>query len=297
MREKPKHLLIMTSPDNDEHIIETIGKTRICVRNGEIIDIGKPAIETCPLAERFAIPVHRITPEAVSENFSNRISSYGMCTPERQVRGSGEFVGFGASELISAGLNLGILDCAVIACDGAGTVIVKDPELVQGIGGRMSGLVKTSPIPLVIEHIEREGGIVLDPGSAKIDQEAGVVSAHSLGYRNVAVTTANAGEAARIRSLYPGVLIIAVHTTGISREEAEEYSKNADLITACASYWVREIAGRRALLQAGNAVPVFAMTKKGKNLVLDKLKATDEPVYVKTTRLPVKGDVQPHPLI
>ncbi len=88
---------------------------------------------------------HLITPGAVEEIFSNRTAVYGMCTNAREVLGSGEFVGFGVSELISAGLKPGIIDCAVIASDGAGTIIVRSPDLVQGIGGRMSGLVKTQP--------------------------------------------------------------------------------------------------------------------------------------------------------
>ena len=141
----------------DEHIIEAIGKSRILIRDGKIVEVGNALISTCPLAERFARPVHLITPEAVEENFSNRISVYGMCTNEREVLGSGEFVGFGASELMSAGLKLGIIDCAVIASEGAGTVIVGNPELVQGIGGRMSGLVKTSPLSGIIKKIEDAG--------------------------------------------------------------------------------------------------------------------------------------------
>lgn len=282
---------------HDEHIIEAIGKSRIVIRNGEIIEIADALITTCPLAERFAKPVHLITPEAVRESFSNRISAFGMCTNAREVLGSGEFVGFGASELISAGLKIGIIDCAVIASDGAGTVIVRSPGLVQGIGGRMSGLVKTSPLPGVINKIEEAGGIVLDPENARIDQLAGVVLAFAEGYRHIAVTVATAADAAQIRNICPGALIIAVHTTGITREEAEGFAAAADLITACASKWVREIAGKKALIQAGTAIPVFAMTKRGKDLILDKLKATDEQVVLKGARLPFAGDIQPSPLI
>jgi len=283
--------------NQDEHIIEAIGKSRIVIRNGEIIEVGNAIITKCPLAERFAKPVHQITPDAVRENFSNRISVFGMCTNAREVLGSGEFVGFGASEMMSAGLKLGILDCAVIASDGAGTVIVRSPELVQGIGGRMSGLVKTSPLPDVIKKIEDAGGLVLDPETARIDQPAGTILAFAEGYRHIAVTVATAADAAQIRAICPDALIIAVHTTGISREEAEGFAASADLITSCASKWVREIAGKKALLQAGTAIPVFAMTKRGKDLILDKLKATDEQVFLKGARLPFAGDVQPSPLI
>ena len=37
-----------------------------------------------------------------------------------------------------------------MVCDGCGTVTVEDPELVQGIGGRISGIISTSPINEVI---------------------------------------------------------------------------------------------------------------------------------------------------
>jgi putative methanogenesis marker protein 8 len=286
----------MDSP-GDEHIIEAIGKCRIVVRNGEVVEVGPPLITRCPLAERFAKPVKEITPGAVKENWENRISQFGMCTEHRQVLGKGEFVGFGASELISAGLKFGIIDSAVIASDGAGTVIVASPDLVQGIGGRMSGLVRTTPIPAVIAKIKEHGGIVLDPTSARMDQVAGTVLAYTEGFKNVAVTIALPSDATKIRNLCPDALIIAVHTTGLSREEVEELSASADLITACASRWVREIAGSRALLQAGTAIPVFAMTKRGKSLVLDKLKESDEQVFVKGAKLPFAGDVQPTPLV
>ena len=286
----------MDSP-GDVHIIEAIGKCRVVVRNGKVVEVGPPLIARCPLAERFAKPVKEITPGAVKENWENRIAQFGMCTERRQVLGKGEFVGFGASELISAGLKFGILDCAVIASDGAGTVIVKSPELVQGIGGRMSGLVSTTPIPAVIERIEGHGGLVLDPVSARMDQVAGTVLAYAEGFSKVAVTIALPSDATKIRNLCPDALIIAVHTTGVTREEAEELSASADLITACASRWVREIAGSRALLQAGTAIPVFAMTKRGKSLIFDKLKESDEQVFVKGAKLPFAGDIQPTPLV
>ncbi|HVP93639.1 MAG TPA: methanogenesis marker 8 protein [Methanoregulaceae archaeon] len=281
----------------DEHIIEAIGKSRIVVRNGKVVEVGPSLIMKCPLAERFAKPVHEITPGAVKENWENRIREIGMCTDQRRVSEKGEFVGFGASELISAGLRFGLIDSAVIASDGAGTVIVTSPELVQGIGGRMSGLVKTSPLPGVIAKIEEHDGIVLDPVTARIDMVAGTVLAYAEGFRNVAVTIAIPSDATQIRALCPGALIIAVHTTGLTRKEVEELSASADLITACASLWVREVAGRKALLQAGTAIPVFAMTKRGKALILDKLKETEEPVFIKGSKLPFAGDSQPTPLV
>jgi putative methanogenesis marker protein 8 len=125
------------------HVMEAIGRCRVIVRDGKVIEVGVPMVKSCPLARRFGLPVDPITPERVRENIEHRIRSFGLCTPERQVIMGGEFVGFGASELLSFALAQGILDCAVIAGDGAGTVLASTPGLVQGIGGRMSGLVRT----------------------------------------------------------------------------------------------------------------------------------------------------------
>ena len=284
-------------PENDEHIIEAIGKCRVIIRKGVVVEVGQPEISCCPLAKRFAYPVPDITPDAVKANVERRIKKFGMCTPEREVLDHREFVGFGASEIFSFGITSGHLDAVVIACDGAGTVIATDPAMIQGIGGRMSGLIATTPIPEVIKRITANGGIVIDPDHARMDPVAGVKRAYSEGYRTVAVTVASAAAAADIRNRFPDVLICTVHTTGLSREEAESLAATSDLITACASGPVREIAGAKALLQAGVSVPIFAMTKKGKNLILDKLRESPEPVLVKPTRLPSLVGEQPEPLI
>jgi putative methanogenesis marker protein 8 len=262
-----------------------------------VVEVGPPLIRECPLAKRFARPVHPITPEAVKENIENRIRSFGMCTVDRQVLSSGEYVGFGATEIISFGLSAGILDAAVIACEGAGTVIATTPELVQGIGGRMSGLVKTVPIPEVIAAIELNGGIVPFRETADLDQAGGVRVASAGGYSGIAVTVALPEDARRIREAFPSAFIIAVHTTGITNEDAAEFADTCDIITSCASRAVREVAGKLALLQAGSAIPVFAMTKKAKDLLLDKVKVTAGQFVVTGAELPFRGSREPEPLM
>ena len=52
--------------------------------------------------------------------------------------------------------------------------------------------------------------------------------------------------------------------SGITEADAEQIVGVADIVTACASKWIWQIAGARALLQAGTAVPVFALTKRGR---------------------------------
>jgi len=283
--------------DCGEHIIEAIGKCRIVIRDGEVVEVGDPVIADCPLAKRFAYPIPAITKEAVKANIEHRIKSFGMCTGRREVIDRREFVGFGASELLSFGIHAGLLDTAVLACDGAGTVIATSPELVQGIGGRMSGLVSTCPIPAVMDRIEAHGGIVLDRHTARIDQPAGVDLAVAIKFKRVAVTVADPENAEQIRSSHPDTMIVGVHVSGLSFENAQRLVAASDLVTSCASRPIREIAGRKALVQAGTAIPVFAVTQKGKQLIVEKMAQSPEPFLVKTTKLPVSGDAQPQPLV
>jgi putative methanogenesis marker protein 8 len=283
--------------DEGEHVIEAIGRCRILIRDGKVVEVGPPLIRECPLAKRFARPVHLITPEAVKENIEHRIRAFGMCTVDRQVLALGEYVGFGASELISYGLSAGIFDAAVIACEGAGTVIAPAPDLVQGIGGRMSGLVRTVPIPEVIAAIELNGGIVPFRETADLDQPDGVRVAYASGFSSIAVTVVLPGDARKIREAFSSAFIIAVHTTGITDEEASEFADTCDIVTACASRAVREVAGKRALLQAGSAIPVFAMTQRAKDLLLEKVKVTGGQFVVTGAELPFRGSREPEPLM
>ncbi|MCX6684541.1 MAG: DUF2099 family protein [Methanoregula sp.] len=285
-------------PENsDEHIIEAIGRSRIVIRDGRVVEVGEAIITDCPLAKRFAYPIPAITKDAIRANIEHRIKAFGMCTANREVLDTREFVGFGASELLSFGLKVGLVDAVVLACDGAGTVIVTKPGMVQGIGGRMSGLVRTSPHPSVMDRIEKDGGIVLDRKHAAIDQIAGVALAYAEGYRKIAVTVASPETAVAIRRIHPETLIFAVHVTGLSAADAKSLVAASDLVTACASRTIREIAGAGALLQAGISVPVFAMTQKGKMLIIEKIRQSDEQVLVKPTRLPALGGKQPDPLV
>ena len=82
----------------DEHILEAIGRCRIIVRNGKVVEVGEARIKDCPLTKKFAYAIPDISRESVKANIEYRINTWGMCTPRREVLGSKEFVGFGASE-------------------------------------------------------------------------------------------------------------------------------------------------------------------------------------------------------
>ena len=287
----------MVTTDCDEHIIEAIGRCRVVIRNGEVVEVGEPKITGCPLAKRFAVPVRDFSKDAIKANIEHRIRAFGMCTPRRDVLATGDFVGFGASEILSCAMRSHLIDAAVLASDGAGTVVVTTPAMVQGIGGRMSGLVSTTPIPEVIERIESNGGFVLDHNTAKLDQPAGARLAAKKGFRSFAVTVAGAESAEIIRREFPGAIIFVVHTSGLSEDEAGRLADVADLVTGCASKTVRSIIGPRALLQAGAAIPIFALTVRGKEFIAHRIVETTTPIFLKSSKLPVLGDDQPGPLI
>jgi putative methanogenesis marker protein 8 len=269
------------------HIIELVGKTRVVIKDGKVIEVGEPEVKWCPNFAKVR-GIKKINPEEVKKNMEFRIKDFGMFTDKRHLELE-DFVGFGASEVMMTGLSRGLLDTTVTACEGAGTVIANNPTLVQGMGGRMSGLVKTEPISDVINGIKKLGGTVLDTKTASIDPVGGVKKAAELGYKKIAVTIADSKTAKKLRLLEAelglDLIVIAVHTTGVSKEEAQGILENSDLVTGCASKHIRELA--KPIVQVAAAIPLFALTKKGKELVIEREKDIESPILITTTELPV----------
>lgn len=281
------------------HIMEMMGKARVVVKDGKVIEVGIPEVEWCPLFVKLR-GVEKMTPDEIRKNMEARISELGMFTENRRLEFETTVVAFGASEIMMSGLTSGFLETTVTACDGAGTVISGNPALVQGIGGRMSGLIETEPIDAVIRGIEERGGTVLDPATATIDPAGGVRKAAELGYKKIAVTIADAKTAKNVRKIESesglDLFVIAVHVTGISREEAQELLDNSDIVISCASKYIRELA--KPLVQVAAAIPLFALTKKGKELVIERAKDIESPILINTMPLPVIPEhKQPRELI
>jgi len=258
----------------DRHVISALGRTRVVIENGKVVEVGEPEVEFCPLFYKMR-GIEVFTAEAVRKNVEFRIKDFGMCTPARHMR-MRDFLSFGISELVGMALSRQMIDAVVLVCEGAGTAVVAEPELAQGIGGRVSGIIETSPIDEIIDAIGRDH--VLEPEKATIDQVRGADLAFSLGYRRVAVTVARAEDAAELRRLYgQKVAIFAVHTTGLSAEDSESLFHNCDVITACASRCVRETARQRALYQVGNKVPVYAASLWGEMLLRTRVEMLSSP--------------------
>ncbi|MRR29380.1 DUF2099 family protein, partial [bacterium] len=139
---------------------------------------------------------------------------------------------------------------------------------------------------------------------ASIDQLQAFEKAAAGGHKKIAVTLVgdNAGDAAalRTRGVELGVqpMILAVHTTGINDSQAQVLAYNCDLVWSCASRALREVAGKKALLQMGISIPVFAFTLAGKRLLLNRALHFAGQLVMHRAALPLAPDArQPRPLI
>ncbi len=280
------------------HTMEMLGRTKVKVKDENVVEVGEPKIKYCPLFDKVR-GIKELTPEAAAGNMKFRIEKHGMFSPRRKLE-MGIFVGFGASESMMTGILCGIIDGAVTVCDGAGTVITDNPQLIQGMGGYISGLAETDPIPEVIEGIKSINGHVLSQQDARIDQLEGAKWASSNGYAKFAVTVADANTAGKLRELEKDagvrIMIIGVHLTGISPEDAGRLLALADIVTGCASRHIREQV--KPLIQVGTAVPLFGLTRWGKELLVERAKEVELPLLINTMPLPVLPEhKQPRPLV
>jgi putative methanogenesis marker protein 8 len=280
------------------HTMEMLGKTKVKVKDENVVEVGEPKIKYCPLFDKVR-GIKEVTSAAAAGNMEFRIEKHGMFSPRRKLE-MGIFVGFGASESMMTGISREIIDGAVTVCDGAGTVITANPQLIQGMGGYISGLTETDPILEVIEGIKTRSGHVLSQQDARIDQLEGAKWAVSNGFSKFAVTVADASTAEKLRELEKEagvrIMIIGVHLTGISPEDAGRLLAAADIVTGCASKHIREQV--KPLVQVGTAVPLFGLTKWGKELLVERAKEVELPLLINTMTLPVLPErKQPRPLV
>ena len=251
-----------------EHIIEALGKSKITIKNGKVIDVTEPEVEYCPLFDHHR-GIKKLTKEVIAENIQFRIDDFGMCTPERQLRMK-DFLNFGISEIMCTLLDENVIDSVVMVLEGCGTLIVTEPELVQGIGGRVSGLVKTSPIPELIAEMGEDN--IVNPETAEINQIEGIKLAISKGFKNIAVTITLAEDTDGIRKLKEenpdvNIYVFVVHTTKRTAEEARKLFDICDVTTGCSSKHIREIGEKESIKTVGQSIPIFAHTEDGKKFL------------------------------
>jgi len=303
----------------------------VFISGGKVIHVTEPGMRFCPLVNILYGDFRR-SKESSKEGLKHlikgaiekKISEYGHFTGKRCISSERIEVPYGASEIIMYGLREAIFDCAVMACDGAGTVVTERPEIAQGIGARMNGLFFTSPVKDTIANLEEEGCVLLGR-KGEINQVKGVRGAIAKGYRRIAVTVGGlyCESLKTLRELERrngvSIAVFAVCTTGVNRKDVSKIKKYADLAWSCGSSEIREVLGKDAIIQLSEKIPVYIMTQKGvmavsayaggtalKRIVgtggqylVDsrregrKIKVGDFKAYIKRAELPVRSDREP----
>ena len=256
---------------NDRHVIEALGKAEVVIENGKITYIGEPVVDYCSI---FDNGQHNgdLTKEFIKSNIEKRIGEFGMCTPQRSIDVE-DTMSFGTSETLKTNMIKGNVDCVVGACEGVGTLLIDDADLVQGVGGRVSALISTTPIDEVMDKVGREN--ILNPETAELNPLKGLEMAIERGYKNIAITIIPT-EMVRDLRQYPKpddvkIFIFVAHTTNVSKNEAEMLFDYADVISGCSSINILETAEERKPYYAGKKVPLYAVTENGKKLLNERL--------------------------
>ena len=256
---------------NDKHVIEALGKAEVVIENGKITYIGEPVVDYCSI---FDNGQHNgdLTKEFIKSNINKRIEEFGMCTPQRSFDVE-DTMSFGTSETLKTNMINGNVDCVVGTCEGVGTLLIDDADLVQGVGGRVSALISTTPIDEVIDNVGRDN--VLNPETAELNPLKGLEMAIERGYKNIAITIIPT-EMVRDLRQYPkpenvNIFIFVAHTTNVSQKEAEMLFDYADVISGCSSINIRETAEERKPYYAGKKVPLYAVTENGRKLLNERL--------------------------
>lgn len=306
----------------DLHITRAFGMF-VAISNGKVIKVtGKP-LDYCPLASTLYgnSKAHEMAKKATEE----KIKKFGYFTSKREILRKDIAVPYGMSEMLMYALKNNTIDCAITVCDGAGTVVTDNPEIVQGIGARMNGLFYTTPIPQIMNTFSKKGALPL----GEIAQYKGLQKALEREYKKIAITingfTTSDKEVKQIITLAKKakakVFIATVCTTGISRKQAETLLKYTDIACSCASKEIRD-SGEKARLQITTPIPIFVYTHKGIELIasyvkekklITKLPSSHQFLisgcckgklihignrcsYLTKMRLPVGDKREPHPL-
>ena len=281
----------------DRHVIETLGKVKVVIENGEIVEVGSSEMKYCPMFHAMH-GVEELNEEFIRKNINFRIEDFGMCTPQRVIE-MDDAITVGVSEILKTNMEKGNIDCVVGACDGAGTLLMTNPRVVQGVGGRVSGLISTTPIPEVIQNLEEKGSVVLDPETAELNQLEGLKLALEKGYKNIAITILPSPMVEEIRN-YPvgddvNVYIFVAHTTGVKCDEVKMLFENADIVTACASKAISDYADEHKPYYYGVKVPIFCASEDGRRLLDVRLEKINKPLT--NNNYPRNKDDAPYKLL
>ncbi len=268
------------------NVIELMGRVKLTVvtegDSAKVINTeGKPDIgpHTCPIwRNKRNIP--KITTECAKLNVERLIKECGMFTENRIFKYK-PFVSYGTTEIMMTALKTGSIDAAVTVCDGAGTLITKNGELVEGIGAEMPGLVYTDPIKKTIKTIQEMGGYVLDEEGARIDQVEGVRKAlemkKELGVdenekMKIAVSIVKPSDAMELRQLEKveniDLILMGVHHIGLTPDQRKALYGKLDLMPNCGKKTIFEEITFK--YKVGKTIQMYAFTEIGMRLLRDR---------------------------
>ncbi|MBN1913892.1 MAG: DUF2099 family protein [Candidatus Omnitrophica bacterium] len=257
----------------DIHVLKYFSSV-VSVSYGKVINVTEPSLKFCPLASHLYRQLREAGDDkeairaAIKKAIESKIKDYGFFTERRIFSYDRALIPYGASEMLSSALKKKAVEAAVVVCEGAGTVIADDPQIVQGIGARMNSLLLTSPIEAIIKELKAYGCRVIFE-NAMINQYQGLKEAIAAGYKSIAVTVSG-HSAAELRALRllekeSGVrlILLAVCTSGISEDKVSLIRDHADLAWSCASLDIRRMAKTAAKIQLSKQIPVFVLTENG----------------------------------
>jgi len=277
------------------HELEMV-KARVRVEDGEIKVLEEPKLRRCPLRSG-AFGHESESRESIERVLRKHMEELGLFSTERVLELTTPSVSWGAHEMLADCLDEGVLDAAVVMCDGAGSVVASLGRVVRAVGAVIPVLESTTPIPETQRRLQ-ELGCLLVSESAEIDQLAGARLALQQGYRRIGVVVP--GERAEMLEELTDSRFVrfVVHTSGIGDREAELIAEHADVVWSCASRVVREKVAPEAKLQLQSPAPVFALTQAGKRCVLARVLHCDDRMVVQKAELPVlPAEIQPEPLL
>ena len=213
-----------------EHLLEMAGAL-VRVREGKVEVLTDPKIHCCPLRkDLYGIEIE--SRETVASTLQKHMQELGMYGPKRVLELKDKPVSFGASEILTDALVEGLVDAAVVVCEGAGTIVTARPHVLQAVGAHITGLVKTEPIGEIQDGLVERECLLLDR-QGSIDQIQGFEKAVAVGFKKIAVTVAGTrshdAEALRELGAKLGVrpFILAVHTTGVSEARPRRWQRAA----------------------------------------------------------------------
>ena len=158
-----------------------MAKARVRVKDGKIEVFTDPLISCCPL-RRDLYGIEKESRETVERVLLSHMQELGMYGPNRVLELQEKPVSFGASEILMDAMKEGLVDAAVVVCEGVGTVVATRPNVLQAVGAHMTGLIETEPIAEIQEGLTKRGCLLLDR-QATIDQLQGYQKAAAAGFR------------------------------------------------------------------------------------------------------------------